>query len=55
MLLHLREMGMPLVDIAQFTGVNNKAANLARLRVGLLTAIAVASRIGARSSNERAM
>ncbi|MDF6017042.1 alpha/beta fold hydrolase [Streptomyces sp. JH34] len=38
MLVHLRETGMPLADIAQFTGVDDKVADPARLRVELLTA-----------------
>ncbi|MFD4001927.1 alpha/beta fold hydrolase [Streptomyces rubiginosohelvolus] len=38
MLVHLRETGMPLADIAQFTGADGKAADPARLRVDLLTA-----------------
>ncbi|WP_420095982.1 alpha/beta fold hydrolase [Brevibacterium sediminis] len=38
MLVHLRETGMPLADIAQFTGADNKVADLAGLRVELLTA-----------------
>jgi len=38
MLVHLSETGMPLADIAQFTGADNKVADLARLRVELLTA-----------------
>ncbi|MFD4025244.1 alpha/beta fold hydrolase [Streptomyces sp. NPDC058576] len=38
MLVHLRETGMPLADIAQFTGADDKAADPARLRVELLTA-----------------
>ncbi|MEU5971702.1 alpha/beta fold hydrolase [Streptomyces globisporus] len=38
MLVHLRETGMPLADIAQFTGADGKAADPARLRVELLTA-----------------
>ncbi|WP_073226117.1 MULTISPECIES: alpha/beta fold hydrolase [unclassified Streptomyces] len=38
MLVHLRETGMPLADIAQFTGADGEAADPARLRVELLTA-----------------
>lgn len=38
MLVHLRETGMPLADIAQFTGADGKVADPARLRVELLTA-----------------
>ncbi|MFI7328169.1 alpha/beta fold hydrolase [Streptomyces rubiginosohelvolus] len=38
MLVHLRETGMPLADIAQFTGAEGKAADPAGLRVELLTA-----------------
>ncbi|MET8884451.1 alpha/beta fold hydrolase [Streptomyces rubiginosohelvolus] len=38
MLVHLRETGMPLADIAQFTGADGKAADPAGLRVELLTA-----------------
>jgi len=38
MLVHLRETGMPLADIAQFTGADDKVADPARLRVELLTA-----------------
>ncbi|WP_198533680.1 MerR family transcriptional regulator [Streptomyces odonnellii] len=38
MLVHLRETGMPLADIAQFTGADDKVPDPARLRVELLTA-----------------
>ncbi|MEV7949908.1 alpha/beta fold hydrolase [Streptomyces rubiginosohelvolus] len=38
MLVHLRETGMPLADIAQFTGADGKAADPAGLRLDLLTA-----------------
>lgn len=38
MLVHLRETGMPLADIAEFTGAGNKAADPAKLRLELLTA-----------------
>lgn len=38
MLVHLRETGMPLADIAQFTGADDTAADVDRLRVELLTA-----------------
>ncbi|MGW3304100.1 alpha/beta fold hydrolase [Streptomyces rubiginosohelvolus] len=38
MLVHLRETGMPLADIAQFTGADGKAADPAGLRLELLTA-----------------
>lgn len=38
MLVHLRETGMPLADIAQFTGADDKAADPAGLRLELLTA-----------------
>lgn len=38
MLVHLRETGMPLADIAQFTGADDKVTDPAGLRLGLLTA-----------------
>ncbi|GAA3850052.1 alpha/beta fold hydrolase [Streptomyces sedi] len=38
MLVHLRETGMPLADIAQFTGADGRAADPAVLRLELLTA-----------------
>ncbi|MFD6425307.1 alpha/beta fold hydrolase [Streptomyces sp. NPDC060198] len=38
MLVHLRGTGMPLADIAQFTGADDKAADPAGLRLELLTA-----------------
>lgn len=38
MLVHLRETGMPLADIAQFTGADDKVTDPARLRLELLTA-----------------
>ncbi|MFI6985224.1 alpha/beta fold hydrolase [Embleya sp. NPDC050154] len=38
MLVHLRETGMPLADIAQFTGADDTATDPAGLRVGLLKA-----------------
>ncbi|SOD64277.1 DNA-binding transcriptional regulator, MerR family [Streptomyces zhaozhouensis] len=38
MLVHLRETGMPLADIARFTGADGGAADPARLRLELLTA-----------------
>jgi DNA-binding transcriptional MerR regulator len=46
MLVHLRETGMPSADIAQFTGADNKLADLARRRVELLTAGPSPSRPG---------
>lgn len=38
MLVHLRETGMPLGDIAQFTGADIEATDPSRLRLELLTA-----------------
>lgn len=38
MLVHLRETGMPLADIAQFTGADAEVADPSRLRLELLTA-----------------
>lgn len=38
MLVHLRETGMPLADIAQFTGADAEVADPAGLRLELLTA-----------------
>jgi DNA-binding transcriptional MerR regulator/pimeloyl-ACP methyl ester carboxylesterase len=38
MLVHLRETGMPLADIAQFTGADDTVADPAQLRLELLTA-----------------
>jgi DNA-binding transcriptional MerR regulator/pimeloyl-ACP methyl ester carboxylesterase len=38
MLVHLRETGMPLADIAQFTGADVEVADPSRLRLELLTA-----------------
>lgn len=38
MLVHLRETGMPLADIAQFTGADDKVTDPAMLRLELLTA-----------------
>ncbi|MEU2466744.1 alpha/beta fold hydrolase [Streptomyces sp. NPDC012486] len=38
MLVHLRETGMPLADIAQFTGADDKVTDPAQLRLELLTA-----------------
>ncbi|AGL17411.1 PlaP6 [Actinoplanes sp. N902-109] len=38
MLVHLRGTGMPLADIAQFTGADDAAVDTARLRLGLLVA-----------------
>ncbi|MCD0483739.1 alpha/beta fold hydrolase [Streptacidiphilus sp. ASG 303] len=38
MLVHLRETGMPLADIAQFTGADDKVTDPAGLRLELLTA-----------------
>ncbi|MER5477592.1 alpha/beta fold hydrolase [Streptomyces sp. NPDC002734] len=38
MLVHLRETGMPLADIAQFTGADGKVTDPATLRLELLTA-----------------
>ncbi|MFG2923409.1 alpha/beta fold hydrolase [Streptomyces sp. NPDC048305] len=38
MLVHLRETGMPLADIAQFTGANDKATDPDGFRLELLTA-----------------
>lgn len=38
MLVHLRETGMPLADIAQFTGADDTTVDPARLRLELLTA-----------------
>ncbi|WP_055564151.1 alpha/beta fold hydrolase [Streptomyces atriruber] len=38
MLVHLRETGMPLADIAQFTGADAGAADPSRLRLDLLAA-----------------
>ncbi|WP_217162843.1 alpha/beta fold hydrolase [Streptomyces sp. AC512_CC834] len=38
MLVHLRETGMPLADIAQFTGADDKATDPAGLRLELLMA-----------------
>jgi DNA-binding transcriptional MerR regulator/pimeloyl-ACP methyl ester carboxylesterase len=38
MLVHLRETGMPLADIAQFTGADGKVTDPAALRLELLTA-----------------
>ncbi|MEV5952136.1 MerR family transcriptional regulator [Streptomyces sp. NPDC051993] len=49
MLLQLREMGMPLADIAQFTGADDKVTDPAGFRLELLRLTAVASKIAARS------
>jgi DNA-binding transcriptional MerR regulator/pimeloyl-ACP methyl ester carboxylesterase len=38
MLVHLRETGMPLADIAQFTGADAEVTDPSRLRLELLTA-----------------
>ncbi|MEU4453809.1 alpha/beta fold hydrolase [Nocardioides sp. NPDC023903] len=38
MLVHLRETGMPLADIAQFTGADAEVSDPSRLRLELLTA-----------------
>ncbi|MFJ8888687.1 alpha/beta fold hydrolase [Streptomyces sp. NPDC102402] len=38
MLVHLRETGMPLADIAQFTGADTEATDPSRLRLELLAA-----------------
>ncbi|MEV0011087.1 alpha/beta fold hydrolase [Streptomyces sp. NPDC047973] len=38
MLVHLRETGMPLADIAQFTGADDKSTDPAGFRLELLTA-----------------